>query len=45
MLFVIPFADDIQYLIKAGWKPAVRIVGFQPALFLNRISCVFGIRY
>jgi hypothetical protein len=45
MLFVIPFADDIQYLIKAGWKPAVRIVGFQSALFLNRISCVFGIRY
>jgi hypothetical protein len=33
MLFVIPFADDLQYLIKAGWKPAVRIAGFQPAFW------------
>jgi hypothetical protein len=39
---VIPFADDIQYFIKAGWKPAVRIAGFQPALSLNRASCGFG---
>jgi len=43
-LQIIPFADDIQYFIKAGWKPAVRIAGFQPALSLNRVSCVFGIR-
>jgi len=26
-LCVIPFADDIQYLIKAGWTPAVCIAG------------------
>jgi len=31
-----PSADDIQYLVQAGWKPAVRIAGFQPALFLSR---------
>ncbi|HNX53402.1 MAG TPA: hypothetical protein PKI68_06625 [Pontiellaceae bacterium] len=32
---MIPFADDVQYFIKAGWKPAVRIAGFQPALSLD----------
>jgi hypothetical protein len=37
--------DDIQYFIKAGWKPAVRIAGFQPALSLNRVSCVFGMTH
>jgi hypothetical protein len=40
---VISLADDTQYFIKAGWKPAVRIAGFQPALSLNQMSCVFGI--
>ena len=43
MLFVIPFADDIQYLIKAGWKPAVRIAGILPALYKKQTEV--GIRY
>jgi hypothetical protein len=39
---MISFADDVQYLIKAGWKFAVRIAGFQPVLSLNRMSRGFG---
>jgi hypothetical protein len=39
---MIPLADDVQYFIKAGWKPAVRIAGFQPALSLDCSSRGFG---
>jgi hypothetical protein len=41
----IPFANDIRYVIKAGWKPAIRIAGFQPAQSLQADKLFFTLPF